>query len=718
MLAGALDGLKTVQAGSRITVGGLPADNATYTVQSHAPTNILGTPLSEGTCWAATTRISYGATPATISIADTGTLSFGFAADGSMTMSPNVSDPSLPNARTSLISKLTVGTKFSLNGTVLNATAGAWDGAFVVKSIDTATGAVTFANDTDVAKEEKMTSVGPSTNASGLALEAGTASSAATPAARLDFGATPTGVTMATAGDLTFSVAANGQVTMTPANGAAAFGAVAAGDLAAGQSFTLNGTAGGAWDGMYEISSYDASTGAITFANAPSIITSETVTTPTLNGTTVSGDLTFAVSSVDLGQLVVTSTANDFTAAGLKPGDAVTFGGTANHNGTFTVASVNGNTLTLAANSDTGMLIQRNGTPMTLSAGDITIAPSAANPAQIIITSAGTTDFSSFAAGGGDTVTLGGTQYHNGTYTVSAATANTLTLTLNPDAVRLSKFVPQTLRDDVTVGYKGADGSSQSLTADAYGSLTFSPATLLPSGATGETLTASKSGAFIVGGAPVPAVGEVLKLKSATGVNDGSYEVVSNDGTTIQIKSTMLTDVSLTAGASGQISSTTWYKGDTLSLQQHVSQDRAVDVGIYASDPAFEKALRAMALIAQGTYGTAGGLDSNLERVNQALYLLNDSLESPAGGTPPFGAEVRSDIKALQSNLGFTTSVITQATTDHKQYEAFLDQRIIDLSQIDRTETITLLLSDSNALQASYQSLAKVQTLSLINYLK
>jgi hypothetical protein len=216
---------------------------------------------------------------------------------------------------------------------------------------------------------------------------------------------------------------------------------------------------------------------------------------------------------------------------------------------------------------------------------------------------------------------------------------------------------------------------------------------------------------------PTPPVGTVISLKSTSGVNDGTYEIVANNGGNIEIKSTMLAagDTNVT---SARIDSSTWYHGDTLELKQHISSDRTVDIGIYASDPAFEKAFRAMSIIAQGAYGTSGGLDKNLDRLGQALYLLNDSLESPTAGTPPFGPESRSDIKSVQSNLGFTSSVITQATTDHKQYSAFLDQRIIDLSQIDKTETITMLLADSNALQASYQSLAKVQSLSLINFLK
>lgn len=474
------------------------------------------------------------------------------------------------------------------------------------------------------------------TNVAGQALAEGT--TPANAATQIAFGSTPTNLTAAAAlpgtGALTFGFSADGLMTMTPANVTAL-----SSTLTLGSTFTLNNTAGKAWDGAFKVVSIDSTTGAIKFSTNTDTATNETV---------AAGALSIS------------------------------------HNGA-------------AAGPSTGQI-----TTSTAVVGGLT---------QVTLTSSAAAEFGAGYAAG-DTVTLGGSQYHNGTYTVVSSTPDTVTFALNPDGIRLSKFVPQTGRTDSVLSYTDSNGVTTSFDSTNYGSLSFSP-----TGTVGERITATTPNAFNVAGVPNPAVGTVISLKSTTGVNDGTYQVVANNGGNIEIKSTMLA-AGDTNVASARIDSSTWYHGDTLELKQHISSDRTVDVGIYASDPAFEKAFRAMSIIAQGAFGTSGGLDKNLDRLGQALYLLNDSLQSPTPGTPPFGPESRSDINTLQSNLGFTASVITQATTDHKQYAAFLDQRISDLSQADKTETITMMLSDSNALQASYQSLAKVQSLSLINFLK
>lgn len=211
--------------------------------------------------------------------------------------------------------------------------------------------------------------------------------------------------------------------------------------------------------------------------------------------------------------------------------------------------------------------------------------------------------------------------------------------------------------------------------------------------------------------------GQVFTVSGTTN-NDGVYEVDTvNAGPpeSITIKSVKI-GVGETAAAA-TISAEDWYQGDNITIEQRIDADRTVSLGVFASDPAFEKALRAMALIAQGQFGTAGGLENNLNRVEQARYLIQDALNHPAGEDPPFGTEAVSDLESLRSQLGVTQNLINIKTDKHKSYIGFLDDRIIAMENVDKNEAITLLLDDQRALEAGYQTLAKVREMSLINFL-
>jgi flagellin-like hook-associated protein FlgL len=213
-------------------------------------------------------------------------------------------------------------------------------------------------------------------------------------------------------------------------------------------------------------------------------------------------------------------------------------------------------------------------------------------------------------------------------------------------------------------------------------------------------------------------VGQAFEVSGSTS-NDGGYEVESITAGPPDVVTIKSTKVATAAVPSSTItfSASSWYNGDNLAIEHRVATDRQVDLGIYASDPAFEKAFRAMGIIAQGAYGTGGGLENNPDRVVAARYLIRDALESPAGTSPPYGTEEPSDIKGLQNSLGTTQSLINSKDAIHKQFIGFLDTRIVDIENVDTTEAIALLLDDQRALEASYQSLAKVRSLSLLNFL-
>lgn len=430
------------------------------------------------------------------------------------------------------------------------------------------------------------------------------------------------------------------------------------------------------------------------------------------------GDMT--ITPTNANSLSSLAVGTRFTIKGSTDGNADGYGDrdgayvvTANANGVVTIA----NDTTKAANEalDVSKLTltrdtNADGLPETTAGlgaitGNATFQLSG-NTVTLTVPSGGTNLTTLFAAG--QSFSIGGSADHNGAYEIETVTANTITYKINPDAVRTSLFVPQTGRTDSTIDFTGRD---RPMDSTSFGSLTFSP-----TGTGGETITAANANTFRDStGAVSPAIGALITLKSTSGVNDGVYKVVSNDGTNIVVESNTVSNESSTTSS---FTSTSWYKGDDSTLQQRIDTDTLLDVSMYASDPAFEKALRAMGLIAQGVTGTAGGLDQNQDRITAARYLVADALESPAAGKPPYGAEERSDIETLQSRIGVNQSVIKIRNEKHTQYMALFQARADSLENVDKTEAVTMLLSEQRALEASYQTLASVRQLSLLNYMK
>lgn len=205
---------------------------------------------------------------------------------------------------------------------------------------------------------------------------------------------------------------------------------------------------------------------------------------------------------------------------------------------------------------------------------------------------------------------------------------------------------------------------------------------------------------------PPITVGGIINIPNAAG-DMVSYKVTSiapngaNWDITVQ-------DATTTLG------STSWYKGDNMQVQHRIDEDNRIDVGLYASDPAIEKAIRALGLIAQGSFGTAGGLDQNMDRVNEAAKLVEDMLDSPR----TLKGEEPGDIMTLTRKLGFTMYQVKETISMQKGYSASLLNGIDNMTKIDKAEAITNLQLDNLALNASYNAATMIRDMTLLNYIK
>ena len=146
--------------------------------------------------------------------------------------------------------------------------------------------------------------------------------------------------------------------------------------------------------------------------------------------------------------------------------------------------------------------------------------------------------------------------------------------------------------------------------------------------------------------------------------------------------------------ADGTITASPYYSGDKVAQTQRIDKDREFSLDLNAADPAFEKAIRAMSIIAQGVFATEGGLDQNKDRIQDALFLLSSSVSPTVSATPPFGTELSSNLEQMQTNLAFDRVLLSQTNEGHAKFIGFLQTSIARTEDSDPLETITRLLDD------------------------
>lgn len=267
--------------------------------------------------------------------------------------------------------------------------------------------------------------------------------------------------------------------------------------------------------------------------------------------------------------------------------------------------------------------------------------------------------------------------------------------------------VPETRTDNLSFKLTATTGYAQNANGAGYGSLAFADANP-------DTITATTAGAF----AYLP-VGTTISIGGATAAgNNGTFTIAANTGTVITLAAgDALTADAADAGAT-LVADTSYYKGDAVVNTHRLDESRSFNLDLNSSDPAFEKAIRAMEIIAQGVFGTTGGLDQNNARVADALYLLGSSQLGAVNGTAPYGAELLSNLDAIDVDNGYKQVLIDRANAAHTATIGILDTRVGDIEDVDLLEAITRATTDARVLEASYQTLARTRSLGLQDFLQ
>ena len=124
-----------------------------------------------------------------------------------------------------------------------------------------------------------------------------------------------------------------------------------------------------------------------------------------------------------------------------------------------------------------------------------------------------------------------------------------------------------------------------------------------------------------------------------------------------------------------------------------------------------------MFIIMQGVTGTEGGIDNNMTRADDALYLIDSALGKQTSATAPYGTEQTSSLEFIQRNLIFQRLVMDRTSENNKTVIGYLAAAEERVENIDQTEVISRLLNYTSAMEASYQAFSRVRSLSLSNFL-
>ena len=145
------------------------------------------------------------------------------------------------------------------------------------------------------------------------------------------------------------------------------------------------------------------------------------------------------------------------------------------------------------------------------------------------------------------------------------------------------------------------------------------------------------------------------------------------------------------------IAEANYYQGDSTELTTRVDDSIAISYGMTADRAAFQDVIASLKAAIQGDATN----DSTL--LDRSLELAGQAIDALAGFRAEIGADLDTIFRANQRNGDFLV---------------FVQNSITDIIAVDIPEAVTRLASDQTILQASYLTLARVSSLSLVNFLK
>ncbi|UPJ46392.1 flagellin [Bradyrhizobium sp. 200] len=139
-----------------------------------------------------------------------------------------------------------------------------------------------------------------------------------------------------------------------------------------------------------------------------------------------------------------------------------------------------------------------------------------------------------------------------------------------------------------------------------------------------------------------------------------------------------------------------YYQGDSQLASVRVSDSQTVSYGVSADNPAFEKLLRAMNLVASNS-------PLSSETLNEALDLAVEAVD---------------ELGLVQTRISNASASIENASAYQTEYLSYVQTLGSDLTSVDVAAVTAKLATYQAQLTASYSAIAKVQSLNLASYLR
>ncbi len=139
-----------------------------------------------------------------------------------------------------------------------------------------------------------------------------------------------------------------------------------------------------------------------------------------------------------------------------------------------------------------------------------------------------------------------------------------------------------------------------------------------------------------------------------------------------------------------------YYNGDSIQLTARIDETATIAYGITGDRTAFQEAIAALKGAIEGAN------TNNRTLMNASLQLA----ESASQGLAGLRAEIGSDLKTL-----------TQASARNDSFSVFVEGVISDIENVDVPATVSRLANDQNVLEASFLTLSRVASLTLVDFL-
>ncbi|NFV79674.1 flagellin [Magnetospirillum aberrantis] len=171
---------------------------------------------------------------------------------------------------------------------------------------------------------------------------------------------------------------------------------------------------------------------------------------------------------------------------------------------------------------------------------------------------------------------------------------------------------------------------------------------------------------------------------------DGRYLFAGSNTDTAPVDTSLLSTPSVPSSAD-----TSYYTGDSEEASVRVSGQQSISYGVTADSTGFEKAVRALNVVAN-----ASPLDQTA--LEEAYDLATEALDA---------------LIATQSGLSNTAARLETAQSRQTNSISLLESVASDLKEVDTAEVAVKLAQYETQLQASYSALGNLSSLSLVKYL-